>query len=176
MIELASDNLSNPRVSLIVAVADNGIIGRAGGLPWASIPPDMKRFRDLTAGGLVLMGRKTWDSLPDKFRPLPGRANFVLSRRRPPNQPVEGMEVVPSIDAFMWRYYDGEFGGKPLWVIGGAEVYRLSLPYVTDMEVTRVHRSVVGDTYFEIPASFKVTNVVHLLEHNVTFSTYQRRC
>jgi dihydrofolate reductase len=126
---------------LIAAVADNGVIGRAGALPWR-LPEDLKRFRRLTLGKTVLMGRKTWDSLG---KPLDGRANWVLTRDAGFAAP--GATVFADLDQAL-AAAEGE-----LMVIGGAELYRQTLPRARRLELTQVHARVEGDTYFPAYAS-----------------------
>lgn len=114
-------------VTLIWAQSTSGVIGRDGAIPW-HVPEDLARFKDLTMGHTVVMGRRTWESLPPKFRPLPGRRNVVVSRN--PDYRAEGAEVVSSIDDAL--------GDAQVWVIGGAEVYHLALPLATRAEITEV--------------------------------------
>ena len=114
-------------VALIWAQSSSGVIGRDGGIPWR-LPEDLARFKELTMGHTVVMGRRTWDSLPARFRPLPGRRNIVLTRN--PHYRAEGAEVVTVIaDAL---------NGSNTWVIGGSEVYHQALPVATRCEVTEV--------------------------------------
>jgi dihydrofolate reductase len=121
-------------IGLIWAQSANGVIGRDGGLPW-HLPEDLKHFRTLTAGATVLMGRRTWESLPPRFRPLPGRRNVVLSRTQ-----QEGAETFPDLGrALTTVSEDG-------WVIGGAAVYRAALPYADRIVVTEIRESFEGDT------------------------------
>ncbi len=122
----------------IVAVADNGVIGRANGLPWR-LPDDLKRFKALTMGHALLMGRRTYDSIG---RALPGRLNLVLTRN--PGWRAPGCEPVSSLDAARKRA-----GDLTLFVIGGAEVFALSWPIVGRLELTEVHADVEGDTRLE---------------------------
>lgn len=122
-------------VSLVVAQADNGVIGRNGALPWR-IPQDMRRFRALTMGKPCVMGRKTWDSLPKK--PLPGRDNIVVTRD--PNFAAAGASVVHSLDEALARE------AEEICVIGGAELYSAALPRATRIHLTEVHAQVQGDT------------------------------
>lgn len=116
-----------PDVGLIWAQSVSGVIGRDGGIPW-TVPEDLARFRELTMGHTVVMGRRTWESLPARFRPLPGRRNVVLSRN--PDYRAEGAEVVTDLGAAL--------GEGRTWVIGGAEIYHLALPAATRSEVTEV--------------------------------------
>lgn len=124
-------------LTLIAAVARNGVIGRDGALPWR-LPEDLKRFKRLTVGKTVLMGRKTWDSLG---RPLPERANWVLSRD--PSFRPEGASVFAALDQALRAAQ-----GRELVVIGGAELYRQTLPLATHLELTEVEAEVDGDTRF----------------------------
>ena len=130
-----------PRITIVAAIAKNGVIGRDNTLPWR-LPEDMKRFKALTMGQAVLMGRKTWESLPDKFRPLPGRFNMVV----PPNAnySAEGAAVVTSIDDALRAVGDE----NEVFVIGGAEIYRLALPRAHRLQLTEINVEFDGDTYF----------------------------
>ncbi|OBI78370.1 dihydrofolate reductase [Mycobacterium sp. E740] len=114
-------------VGLIWAQSSSGIIGRDGGIPWR-LPEDQARFKELTMGHAVVMGRLTWESLPAKVRPLPGRRNIVLTRR--PDFTAEGAEVLEALD--------GALTDDPTWVIGGAQVYAAAMPLATRCEVTEV--------------------------------------
>ncbi|EOD70086.1 dihydrofolate reductase [Amycolatopsis vancoresmycina] len=122
-------------IGLVWAQSANGVIGRDGELPW-HLPEDLKHFRAVTAGSAVLMGRRTWESLPPRFRPLPGRRNLVLS-----STPQEGAETFADLAS--------AFAGVPgdLWVIGGAAVYRAALPFADRIVVTELRESFEGDTY-----------------------------
>ncbi|MEU0881500.1 dihydrofolate reductase [Lentzea sp. NPDC005914] len=122
-------------IGLIWAQAPNGVIGRDGTMPW-HIPEDMKHFREITAGAAVLMGRRTWESLPPRFRPLPGRRNLVLSRT-----PQEGAETFSSLEKAL-----ADVTGD-LWVMGGSAVYEATLPFADRVEVTEIREVFEGDTY-----------------------------
>jgi dihydrofolate reductase len=123
----------------IVAMADNGVIGRGGGLPWR-LPEDLKRFRSLTMGHALLMGRRTQESIG---RALPGRRNLVLSRD--PAWRAPGCETVASPQAALALVEPPQ----TLFVIGGAEVYRACWGFVGRLELTEVHAEVPGDTRLE---------------------------
>ena len=127
-----------PLISLIVAMAQNGVIGRDNALPWR-LPEDLKRFKEFTLGKPILMGRKTFEAIG---RPLPGRANLVLTRdrdwRAPGVIPVHSME-----EALLQTRTCDE-----LVAIGGAEIYRLLLPLARRIYLTHVHADIPGDTYF----------------------------
>ncbi|SEH84433.1 dihydrofolate reductase [Mycolicibacterium rutilum] len=118
---------TRPEVALIWAQSTSGVIGRGGGIPWR-LPEDQTRFKELTLGHAVLMGRLTWESLPAKVRPLPGRRNIVLTHRS--DYVADGAEVVTSLDDAL--------GVDPTWVIGGAQIYQAALPAATRCEVTEV--------------------------------------
>jgi dihydrofolate reductase len=135
--------MNRPQASLVLiaAVADDGCIGRAGSLPWR-LPSDLRRFRRLTYGGSVLMGRATWDSLPR--RPLEGRRNLVLSRG---SVCPDGATLVDDLEKAIRAAT--EAGDRELFVIGGAQVYALALPRAERIELTRVHaRYPDGDAFF----------------------------
>jgi dihydrofolate reductase len=142
-------------ISFVVAVARNGVIGREGGLPW-HISSDLKRFKEITMGKPVIMGRKTWDSLPRK--PLPGRRNIVITRQA--DFPAEGAEVVATPEQAL-----NLCAGSPeVAVIGGGEVYRLFWPMVDRLYLTEVDLEVEGDTHFPAldPAEWReVAREVH---------------
>jgi dihydrofolate reductase len=121
-------------VSLIWAQSTSGIIGRAGGIPW-QLPEDMAHFQSLTMGHSVVMGRRTWESLPAKFRPLPGRRNVVLTHQ--PDFVADGATVVGSLDEALAE--------PDSWVIGGEQIYTLALPRATRCEVTEVDIDLLRD-------------------------------
>lgn len=134
---------------MILAIADDGTIGHAGGIPW-TIPEDLKRFKALTTGHAVIMGRKTWESLPDKVRPLPDRRNIVVSRDA--NYRAPGASLWHSLEtALHWARF-GTVQDDPIgpFVIGGAEIYRESLPLATRIYMTRVRCSPGGDTRLDL--------------------------
>ena len=124
-------------VGLIWAQAANGVIGAHGRLPWR-LPEDMAHFRRTTGNATVVMGRLTWESLPDGLRPLPGRRNVVLSRK--PGWQAPGAEVVSRIE-------DALHAGQDVWVMGGAEVYADALPFADRVVVTELEKAFDGDVY-----------------------------
>jgi dihydrofolate reductase len=113
-------------LGLIWAQSTSGVIGRDNGIPWR-LPEDLARFKELTMGHAVVMGRLTWESLPAKVRPLPGRKNVVVTRQA--EYVADGAVVVDGLDGAV----DGES-----WVIGGAQIYALAVPMATRCEVTEV--------------------------------------
>lgn len=133
-------------ISIVVAYDRLGHIGDKGSLPWPRLPADMARFRQLTIGHTVVMGRKTWDSLPSGFRPLPDRTNIVVSRRAN-IRPEPDAVMVPSDS--MLRDVQNTYPDQ-LMVIGGGEVYRLFLPYTSLVYATEIDGLFSGDTYFPV--------------------------
>ena len=127
------------RLNLIVARARNGVIGAAGTIPWR-VPGEMAYFKQVTLGHPIIMGRKTWESLPRK--PLPGRRNVVVTRDR--NYVANGAEVVASLDEALTGCADAD----EVFVIGGAELFALALPRVTRAFVTEIDLEVDGDVHF----------------------------
>ncbi|MBO0900681.1 dihydrofolate reductase [Cellulomonas sp. zg-ZUI222] len=123
-------------IGLVWAQTPAGVIGDAGAIPW-HVPEDLAHFREVTAGGTVVMGRATWESLPERFRPLPGRRNVVLSRD--PGYRAPGAEVLADLDAALRSAPD-------VWVIGGGAVYAATLGRADRLEVTVVDLDVPGDT------------------------------
>ncbi len=128
-------------LSLIVAVAENGVIGRGGGLPWR-LSADLARFKRITMGHTLMMGRKTYESIG---RPLPGRRSIVISRR--PDFHPEGVSVAASLPAALAM----AAGDEQVFVIGGGEIFREALPLAGRIYLTRVHATMDGDVHFALP-------------------------
>jgi dihydrofolate reductase len=125
---------------IIAAVARNGVIGKNNTLPW-HLPEDLKHFKQLTTGHAVIMGRKTWESLPERFRPLPGRTNVVVTRD--PAYKAKGATVVHSLDEAT------KVGaGGTAFIIGGAELYAHALPLSGRLELTEIDADIEGDASF----------------------------
>jgi dihydrofolate reductase len=129
------------RIAFVVALDENRVIGRDNALPWR-LPDDMRWFREKTMGKPCLMGRKTYESLPVRFRPLPGRLNVVVTRQAGYRAP--GAIVVDSIDAALRA---AGFAGEVI-VVGGAELFRALLPRAGRLYLTQIHAAVEGDVYF----------------------------
>lgn len=132
---------SNPLLAFVVAMDENRVIGRDNDLPWR-LPDDMSWFRRQTIGKPCIMGRKTYDSLPDRFRPLPGRLNIVLTRNRRYEAP--GAVVVHSVEAALQTAGDAE----EIIIVGGADLFRRLLPVAGRLYLTQIHGIVKGDVYF----------------------------
>jgi dihydrofolate reductase len=132
--------MERPRITVVVARAQNGIIGRGGKLPWY-LPADLKRFKALTMGSSMIMGRKTFESLPGL---LPGRRHIVLTRDLAWH--AVGAEVAPDLNQALRLA-----GGEPVSVIGGADIFQLFLPLADRIELTEVLEDVPGDTRIDDP-------------------------
>ena len=152
-------------------MSENRCIGREGGLPW-HIPEDLKRFKELTMGHAVLMGRNTFLSLPEKYRPLPGRLNIVASKSlEVPN----GVIRVSNASQFCQDFMDGKIDTPTdtLWVIGGGEIYNSTLKYFDEIYVTKIHQNVEGDTFFpEFEERYQETS--NEPQEGLTFFVYHR--
>jgi dihydrofolate reductase len=132
-----------PAIELVVAVAANGVIGADGRMPW-HLPADLARFKRITVGKPVIMGRRTHESIG---RPLPGRHNIILSRD-PAFRPA-GVTVVPNLaEAIAATGLHGTARADSIIVIGGGEIYSLALPIATAIELTRIELRPAGDTFF----------------------------
>ena len=129
-----------PPLIVIAAVAANGVIGSDNRMPW-HLPEDLAHFKALTTGHAVIMGRKTWESLPAKFRPLPGRSNIVVTRN--PDYAAPGASVAHTLAAAL-----ALAGDRCAFVIGGAELYALALPLAARLELTEIEATFAGDAFF----------------------------
>ncbi|CAM5680319.1 dihydrofolate reductase [Streptomyces tanashiensis] len=143
---MSSPTDSRTNVGLIWAQTLDGVIGADNAIPWR-LPEDMAHFKATTLGHPVIMGRKTWDSLPERFRPLAGRRNIVVTRDA--RWTAEGAERAGSIDAALdlAAGSPGPGGAAVAWVMGGGEIYRATLPHATTLSVTEVDTALAGDTY-----------------------------
>jgi dihydrofolate reductase len=138
--------MARAKVAAIVAMDEGRLIGKNGGLPW-HVPEDLAHFRSLTSGQIVVMGRKTWDSLPPKFKPLPGRTNLVISREGSDLSlpegvlrafsPAHAVELAQSVAA----------DERTIWIIGGAEIYKATLPLCDEVHLTKIHGTHEGDAW-----------------------------
>ncbi len=157
-------------VSIVVAYASNRVIGRRGALPWR-LPSDLRRFRELTIGGSVVMGRKTFQSLPDAHRPLRERRNLVLSSDA--GFAADGAEVHPTLDAALRAC------AEECFVIGGGAVYEQALPRAQRVYATQVEAAPEGDVFFPAlaPSEWSCVQQSEPLHENglaFVFRTYER--
>ncbi len=161
------------RVNLIYARAANGVIGQNGTLPW-HLPEDMAHFKRQTAGAPVVMGRKTWDSLPPKFRPLPGRTNIVVTRQA--SLVAEGAQCASGLREALWMCE--RTGTAEAWVIGGSQIYAEAAPLAQRAIVTEIARDFEGDALApSLDAQWRETaRVSHVSTNGLPFSfvTYER--
>ena len=160
-------------LALVAAVARNGAIGRAGVMPW-HLPQDLAHFRRVTMNSPVIMGRKTWESLPARFKPLPGRRNIVVTRN--PQWSADGAEATPSIEAALMLLGDA----PRAFVIGGGELYRQALPLADRLVLTEIDASIDdADTFFpawDRTAFLETAREAHpdATPFGYAFVTYQR--
>ncbi len=160
-------------IVVIAAVSEDGYIGKGGKIPW-SIPEDLRRFRELTMGHPVIMGRKTWESLPRK--PLEGRLNYVVTRQRGYRAP--GAVVSRSLEHAIMMAESGEpleegIDYREIYIIGGGEIYRQAMEYADRLEITLVRRKVSGDVKFpEIGEEWK--EVARVERGEYAFITYEQ--
>lgn len=156
---------------IIAAVAENGVIGREGDIPW-HIPEDLRRFKALTVGHPVIMGRRTYESIVERLgKPLPDRTNIVLSRGEPSVDP--DVRVVSGIEAALEAAR--ETGAERAFVVGGATVYERFLPLADRLELTEVHERYDGDTRFPRLERAAWVEVARDDRDGYAFVTYQRR-
>lgn len=138
---------SASQLGMVWAQTTKGVIGRGGTMPW-HLPEDLKHFSSLTTGHPVIMGRKTWESFPPKYRPLPGRTNIVVTRQEnwAGSPEAEGAVVVSSLDEAL---LESQFapGNDHVWIVGGGEIYRQSMGLADVAVVTEIDSDVEGDTY-----------------------------
>ena len=165
--------MSTPMLALIAACGRGRVIGIDNRLPW-HLPEDMKFFRETTRGKPVIMGRKTWESLPDAFRPLPGRLNIVVSRNA--GFQAAGGTVVGSLPEALSAARDANIA----FVIGGAELYRQSLPLADRLILTEIDQDYPGDAFFPPFSMDEWTETSRQPQVSATglpfaFVTYERR-
>lgn len=155
-------------VTLVAAVAANRTIGKDGQLVWRN-KEDMARFKELTTGKVVIMGRKTWESIPSKFRPLPDRVNVVVTRNPDYTLPDNVMSAT-SIEDALYRYRAND-----IMVIGGAEIYAASIGKADCLELTEVAAELDGDTFFPEVDTSIWKETARVGKEGFAFVTYRRR-
>lgn len=154
-------------IALVVAMAENNCIGKNGTLPW-HLPEDMKHFKEVTMGKTVVMGRKTWESIPDKFRPLPGRKNVVITRQETYVVP-EDVQISSSIEDVIHG------ANEDVMIIGGGEIYRQTIDKADTLYITHVHQHVDGDTFFPDIDSTVWKETSRDERDNLAFVTYTKQ-
>jgi dihydrofolate reductase len=161
-------------IKVIVAVAANNTIGNDNDLPW-HLPTDMKMFKEVTANSIVIMGRKCWESIPEKYRPLPGRTNIVLTRN--PDYEAPGAEVSNSMMHSLNKYMNDK---RDTFIIGGSEIYKSGFDQADYVLMTRIHEDVEGSVKLTgwNPDSWVIDDVSPLMEengHSFSFERYKRQ-
>lgn len=154
---------------VIAAVSENGVIGKDGDIPW-HYPEDLEHFRDATMGYPVVMGSNTYMSLPEDYRPLPGRKNIVLTRSD--MQVPESVDIANSLEE-AWDIAEVT-GKKKVFIIGGAGVYEQVLPEADKMIITRIHKKYDGDTFFPEWSDENWRESERTDGENLSFITYKR--
>jgi dihydrofolate reductase len=167
--------MTRPVIALIAAVSRNQVIGHDNALLW-NIPEDMQFFRRTTSGCPVIMGRKTWESLPERFRPLPGRRNVVISRQ--PGFEAPGADVAHSMSEALGLVQDT----AKVFVIGGAQIYEAAMSEADELLLTEVDRDYPGDTAFPAwdrqlfeEVQRQTVRAAAPNDFNISFVTYRRR-
>ncbi|MEJ7685777.1 MAG: dihydrofolate reductase [Variovorax sp.] len=156
------------RINLILARAANGVIGQDGAMPW-HLPEDMAHFKRITTGAPVIMGRKTWDSLPPRFRPLPGRRNIVVTRQA--QWLAEGAERAGSLHEALSSCEAAQ--APEAWVIGGAQIYAEAEPLAQRAIVTELARDYEGDAWapkLDAKDWRETARVSHVADNGIPFS------
>lgn len=155
-------------ICLVAAVAKNGCIGKNGDIPW-KIPGEQLLFKEITLGKVVLMGRKTWESIPEKFRPLNGRKNIVVTRQS--NYPLPGgVEHFTDIESALNAHKS-----EHICVIGGAEIYRATIDKADTLSITKISDEIAGDTFFPTIDPTVWELVEQKAYPHFWFVTYRRR-
>ena len=157
-----------PELILIAAVAKNGVIGKDNALLW-NLPQDMAHFKALTAGQTVVMGRKTWESLPARFRPLPGRRNIVISRQA--DYAAPGAELADSLEKALQLASTAALA----FVIGGEQIYRQAMAQADRLEITEVDLAPEGDAWFPPIDAVDWRETARTPAAGCAFVTYRRR-
>lgn len=167
---MKSNNMP-PRINMIYARAANGVIGKNNTIPW-HLPEDLAHFKHLTQGWPVIMGRKTWDSLPARFRPLPGRTNIVITRQL--NwQPIGALVVASLTEAL------AQCSAAEVWIIGGAQIYAQAEPLARRIEITEIAQNFEGDSFAPLLSNewTETSRENHTAASGLKFSfiTYQKQ-
>ena len=155
-------------IVIIAAVARNRVIGKDNKLLW-NIPEDMAHFKALTAGHTVIMGRKTWESLPQRFRPLPGRSNIIITRQ--PDYPAPGAEVADSLENALKLASTATIA----FIIGGEQIYTQAMALADRLEITEVDQEPEGDAWFPEIAAVDWEKTAKTEGNGFAFLTYRRR-
>lgn len=155
-------------ISIIVAMTENRVIGNNGSIPWR-IPEETKLFKELTTGNIVIMGRNTWNSLPEKYRPLPNRTNIIVSSTM---QEQKGAIVCRTVQEAVQKTHEYP---REVFCIGGAQIYSAMLPLASTLHISQIKKQYAGDTYFP-EITFDDWNLAETKELNdFTYKKYIRK-
>ena len=157
-----------PEIVIIAAIAKNRVIGKDNRLLW-NIPEDMAHFKTLTTGHTVIMGRKTWESLPPRFRPLPGRRNIVITRQ--PDYAAPGAELADSLENALKLASTA----TSIFIIGGEQIYTQAMAVADRLEITEVDQEPDGDAWFPEIAAVDWEKMAKTEGSEFAFVTYSRR-
>jgi len=150
------------QIKLIWAQAQERVIGKDGKMPW-HLPEDLAHFKRTTQGSPVIMGRKTWDSLPAAYRPLPGRLNIIISRDRSTREKLSqnGCQSFQNLHESL--SFCEQTGAQEVWIIGGAQIYQQALPLAHQVHITHIHAAYIGDTFAPAldPATWQASQCTH---------------
>ena len=133
------------KISIIAAASKNLVIGKDNDLPW-NIPSDLKNFKKITEGHFVIMGKNTWESIPEKFRPLPNRKNIVITRNL--NYNAVGATVINDLETII-NFFKNDNENGEVFIIGGAQIYKEAFKYADKLYLTQIFNEIDGDTYLE---------------------------
>ena len=164
------------KINIIVAASNNMVIGKGNDLPWY-LPTDLKRFKELTQNGYVIMGRKCWESIPDKFRPLPNRKNVVVSRND--DFAANGAIVINNLTNTLKFIKDEPLDNK-IFVIGGSQIYKEAFKFADKLYLTRILEDVKGDVHLEVFDENEwgvIEKSENIKENNITyrFEVYEKK-
>lgn len=164
------------RINIIVAVTKNMVIGKGNDMPW-HLPSDLKHFKKVTEGSCVIMGRKCWESIPEKFRPLPNRLNIVISRDE--TYDAKGAATLTDLDKVLNDFKNDDETDE-VFVIGGAEIYKAAFNYADRVFITRIDANIDGDVILEGLNMFQwetinTSDVIEENGHKFTFETLARK-
>jgi dihydrofolate reductase len=163
------------KVSIIVAASTNGVIGKDGDLPW-NLPTDLKYFKEVTTGSPVIMGRKCWESIPERFRPLPNRENVIITRNIDYKSYCDAhvrWNLELAVEEHIW-------GNEEVFIIGGAQIYKEAFKFADKLYLTQIYGNVEGDTFLEglDPSDWGLVSAEKMMEENgvnFRFEVYERK-
>lgn len=156
------------KISVIAAASKNMVIGKDNDLPW-NLPSDLKNFKKITEGHFVIMGRKCWESIPEKFRPLPKRQNIVITRD--PEYVAVGAAVINDLETIIRVFKNDKEEGE-VFIIGGAQIYKEAFKHADKLYLTQIFSDVEGDTYLEgldFSEWFLTETSEHIIENDIEF-------